>query len=55
MIKRTVLATAATALLALSPTNLWAQTAVKVDDAWVRGTVAQQKATGAFMLSLIHI
>jgi len=49
MIKRTVLATAATALLALSATNLWAQTAVKVDDAWVRGTVAQQKATGAFM------
>lgn len=28
---------------------LWAQTAVKVEDAWVRGTVAQQKATGAFM------
>ena len=27
----------------------WAQTAVKVDDAWVRGTVATQKATGAFM------
>lgn len=27
----------------------WAQTAVKVEDAWVRGTVATQKATGAFM------
>lgn len=26
----------------------WAQT-VRVDDPWVRGTVAQQKATGAFM------
>jgi len=36
------------ALLALSATA-WAQTSVKVEDAWVRGTVAQQKATGAFM------
>ncbi|MEZ5645733.1 MAG: copper chaperone PCu(A)C [Burkholderiaceae bacterium] len=27
----------------------WAQTVVKVEDAWVRGTVASQKATGAFM------
>ena len=28
----------------------WAQsTTVKVEDAWVRGTVASQKATGAFM------
>lgn len=27
----------------------WAQTTVKVDDAWVRGTVATQKASGAFM------
>ncbi|MBA4261103.1 MAG: hypothetical protein C0443_03525 [Comamonadaceae bacterium] len=28
----------------------WAQTVtVKVEDAWVRGTVAAQKATGAFM------
>lgn len=27
----------------------WAQTNVKVEDAWVRGTVATQKATGAFM------
>jgi len=26
-----------------------AQTTVKVEDAWVRGTVAAQKATGAFM------
>jgi periplasmic copper chaperone A len=29
--------------------SAWAQTTVKVEDAWVRGTVAQQKATGAFM------
>lgn len=38
------------ALLAVSA-GAWAQgtTAVKVEDAWVRGTVAQQKATGAFM------
>lgn len=35
-------------LLALTSTA-WAQTAVKVEDAWVRGTVATQKATGAFM------
>jgi len=38
----------ATALLALTA-GAWAQTAVKVEEAWVRGTVAQQKATGAFM------
>ncbi len=38
----------ATAVLALSASSLWAQT-VKVDGAWVRGTVATQKATGAFM------
>ncbi|MFC7411267.1 copper chaperone PCu(A)C [Hydrogenophaga atypica] len=37
-----------TGLLAITVTA-WAQTAVKVDDAWVRGTVATQKATGAFM------
>ena len=37
-----------TGLMALSATA-WAQTSVKVDDAWVRGTVAAQKATGAFM------
>lgn len=36
-------------LLALSAPSLWAQTSVKVDEPWVRGTVAQQKATGAFM------
>lgn len=31
-------------------TTVWAQsTTVKVEDAWVRGTVATQKATGAFM------
>lgn len=35
-------------LLALSVTA-WAQTTVKIEDAWVRGTVAAQKATGAFM------
>jgi periplasmic copper chaperone A len=35
-------------LLALTA-QAWAQTHVKVEDAWVRGTVAQQKATGAFM------
>lgn len=35
-------------LLAISATA-WAQTSVKVEDAWVRGTVAMQKATGAFM------
>lgn len=37
-----------TGLLALT-TAAWAQTTVKVEDAWVRGTVATQKATGAFM------
>lgn len=37
-----------TALLAVSA-GAWAQTTVKIDDAWVRGTVAAQKATGAFM------
>ena len=41
--------TLAAAVLALSATSLWAQTTVKVDEPWVRGTVAQQKATGAFM------
>ncbi len=37
-----------TGLLAITITA-WAQTSVKVEDAWVRGTVASQKATGAFM------
>lgn len=37
-----------TSLLAITA-SAWAQTAVKVEDAWVRGTVATQKATGAFM------
>ena len=37
-----------TGLLAIT-SAAWAQTVVKVEDAWVRGTVAQQKATGAFM------
>jgi len=35
-------------LLSLTATA-WAQTTVKVEDAWVRGTVATQKASGAFM------
>ena len=38
-----------TALLLTLSASAWAQTAVKIEDAWVRGTVAQQKATGAFM------
>jgi hypothetical protein len=33
--------------LAVSATAAWPQTVIK--DAWVRGTVAQQKASGAFM------
>ncbi len=37
-----------TCLLAVSAAA-WAQTTVKVQDAWVRGTVATQQATGAFM------
>lgn len=37
-----------TGLLAMT-TVAWAQTTVKVEDAWVRGTVSTQKATGAFM------
>ena len=37
-----------TGLMAIASTA-WAQTSVKVEDAWVRGTVASQKATGAFM------
>lgn len=36
------------AVMALTSTA-WAQTNVQVEDVWVRGTVAQQKATGAFM------
>lgn len=38
----------AAAVLALSASSLWAQS-VKVEEPWVRGTVATQKATGAFM------
>jgi copper(I)-binding protein len=49
MTQRALLSSLAAAVLALSATSVWAQTTVKVDDAWVRGTVAQQKATGAFM------
>lgn len=37
----------AAAAVVLSATSVWAQ--VKVEEPWVRGTVAQQKATGAFM------
>lgn len=37
----------AATVLAVASCAVWAQ--VKVEDAWVRGTVAQQKATGAFM------
>ncbi len=29
--------------------SAWAQATVQVEDAWVRGTVSTQKATGAFM------
>ncbi len=29
--------------------SAWAQTTVKVEDAWVRGTVSTQKVSGAFM------
>ena len=29
--------------------SVWAQAQVKIEDPWVRGTVAQQKASGAFM------
>ena len=42
-----LIATAACALAALL--NLPAQAQTQVQDAWVRGTVPQQKATGAFM------
>ena len=42
----TLARSAAATLLALA-TGAWAQTTVK--DPWVRGTVAQQKASGAFM------
>lgn len=38
----------AAAMLAVTA-SAWAQSTVKVEDAWVRGTVAQQKSTGAFM------
>ena len=42
--KKFLLASIATLAL-----NAWAQSSVKIEDAWVRATVAQQKATGAFM------
>ncbi|WP_334155257.1 copper chaperone PCu(A)C [Tepidimonas sp.] len=47
MPRNLILSAAAGALLTLTATT-WAQT-VKIDEPWVRGTVAQQKATGAFM------
>ncbi len=43
-IKRFVIA----GLLAITA-QAWAQVQITIEDAWVRGTVAQQKATGAFM------
>ncbi len=46
---RRLISTFAASVLTLSAAAVWAQTTVKVEDAWVRGTVAQQKATGAFM------
>ena len=49
MRKKLVLAAAVYALLVGTVGSAWAQTEVKVEDAWVRGTVAQQKASGAFM------
>ncbi|MCW5653118.1 copper chaperone PCu(A)C [Hydrogenophaga sp.] len=36
-------------LIAFAATTSWAQASVDVKDPWVRATVAQQKATGAFM------
>jgi hypothetical protein len=42
-----LLQTIGTAALIASATAAWGQTTVT--DAWVRGTVAQQKASGAFM------
>lgn len=46
ILRHTLIATLAAASL-----GAWAQSPsrLKVEDAWVRGTVAQQKATGAFM------
>ncbi len=44
--KHTLHATAAALVFSLAGTSALAQTTVK--DAWVRGTVPQQKATGAF-------
>ena len=47
MSRNLIRSAAAGALLALTAAA-WAQT-VKIDEPWVRGTVPQQKATGAFM------
>lgn len=44
LMKHILLAT----LLAVT-TTAWAQATIQIEDAWVRGTVAQQKASGAFM------
>ena len=38
-----------TGLLALSATATWAQSVITVQEPWVRATVGQQTATGAFM------
>ncbi len=46
---RRLISTFAASVLTLSAAAVWAQTTVNVEDAWVRGTVAQQEATGAFM------
>lgn len=45
--KRSFIAAACAASAAFCSTAAWSQVTVK--DAWVRATVAQQKATGAFM------
>ncbi|MDM7456281.1 MAG: copper chaperone PCu(A)C [Tepidimonas sp.] len=45
---RNLIRRAAAGMLLTLGAAAWAQT-VKIDEPWVRGTVAQQKATGAFM------
>ncbi|TSE29352.1 Copper chaperone PCu(A)C [Tepidimonas thermarum] len=45
---RHLIRSAAAGALLLLGAAAWAQS-VKIDEPWVRGTVAQQKATGAFM------
>ncbi|MEN9905143.1 MAG: hypothetical protein RLZZ555_1708 [Pseudomonadota bacterium] len=46
---KTPMKTLLLASIAALSLNAWAQPSVKIEDAWVRGTVAQQQATGAFM------